>query len=631
MKREPRKKFLVILVASSFFTVILRAFTLQIRSHSKLKRLSEIQSIRSVIIKGPRGPIIDAGGKYLAISTKSYSVYVVPHLVKDKKLLLKRLGAALGMSRKSIRRKLRKKGFVWIKRRLGEKEAQKIRKIHIRGVGLVPEYRREYPMGNLFRCVIGMVGSELQGLSGMELSYDDILKEKTVKKERVLRDARGYLVSLNPHKKSLPDVEGLKLTLDSNAGTICEEELQRAVKKYRAKSAMAIVMNPKTGAILSMASYPPCKDPIHERCPVCSKLIEPGSTIKPFILARALERGILSKETPVKCPPILRVSGKTIHDVHPHKELTAEDVVVYSSNIGISQIALKLGGLQLKDLFQSLRFGKGTGIDMPGEEPGILGSFKRDVDIACKSFGQGMSITLLELTNAFSVFATGGFITHPHIASEIVDEDGNTLRRIPFPPPKRVLKEWVANTMRIILRKVVAVGTGKRADIEGYSVCGKTGTSQKLVNGRYSSKKFYSIFVGFFPMEDPVLLIGVLVDEPKKGHYGGEVAAPTFKRIAERLITYYGIKPTSPVKVAELIPSTSREGKPVRAGEKILHSRMPDLRGLTPRAALEMISDMDVDIKILGKGSVVVSQKPFPGKPKRYVKTVILRLGWKRK
>ncbi len=622
-----RVRLIAALVTVLFVVVIVRSFLLQIKEHKKLERLSRLQSLRSVVIKGPRGPILDCGGEYLALSVKSYSVYAIPKMIKNKRRVSAKLGKVLGESPWSIHRKLKKRSnFVWIKRKLPKDIANRVKKLGIKGTGVIPEYRRVYPKGRLFRCIIGSVGSELQGLSGLELAYDDLLKERVLKKTGVIRDAKGNLISLGP-APSGPVAMGIKLTLDARVGAICEEELERGVKTSRARSGMAIVMNPKTGAIIAMASYPPCENPVIGRNPIYSKLIEPGSTIKPFILAEALQVGKVKRDTIIDCGSgSMQVSGHTIHDAHPYTNLTAEDVVVKSSNVGISRIALMEGKDLLISLFKRLNLVGKTGIDIAGEEGGIMGGFNSNIDIACKAFGQGISTTFLSLVNAFSVFANGGLLPRPYTVSWVVDENGRPIRRMELPSMKRVFSEDVANMMRIVLRKVVVVGTGKRAEIQGFDVCGKTGTSQKLEkSGVYSKTRFYSIFIGFFPMEDPRLLIGVLVDEPRKGHYGGEVAAPIFKRIGERLIAYYGITPFGPVKNRPKIQLVSRKNKqemPV-AGK----GTMPNLKGLVLRKALKAVNGMGVPVKLVGKGGFVVSQSPPPGTPKRMINRVTIRLG----
>ncbi len=605
-----RRRLIFILITVLFFFIIYRSFTLQYGKRKKFKILAERQSSRIVTLREPRGPILDRNGDDIAVTVGSYTIYAYPSKIRDKRRVAVLLSKELGIKSSNILKKLSvNRGYIPLASNIDKDVVNRILSYRIKAISFLKGYRREYPKGNLFRCVVGNTGRDVQGLCGLELYYDSILRGRRWKKG-VIRDAKGNLISFDPSlEKSV--VRGIKTTLDLRVGAICEEELEWGILKFQAKGGMVIVMDPSSGEIISMVSFPPCTGGGFFKSPICSKLIEPGSVIKPFILAKALEEGKVYLNTVIKCKSgKFRLAGHIINDIHPHThDLTAREVIVESSNVGISKIALLLGAESLKELFKRLGFDERTGIDVLEDEKGLLGSFKTDLDIACKAFGQGISITLLHLATAFSAFANGGYIPRPFLVTSIVDEDGRVIKDISNPYLRKVFDAWVANTVKSVLRDVVLRGTGKRAEIPGFGICGKTGTSQKLVNGRYSRDKVYSIFVGFFPFHSPRFLIAVLVDEPKLGHYGGEVAAPIFRRIAKRIIAYYGLSPEVVVSSNIVV-----RNQVVRKERKVKdNNRFPDLRGLTLREALRILDNLHVDVKIIGYRGVVTDQDPKPG------------------
>ena len=607
-----RRKVVFVAITLSFLAILVRAFMLQWESHRKLKKLSYLQSVRKVVVVGPRGPILDAKGKILATTLKTYYLVAFPRRVEDKRLAAKEIAKILGGGWRNYYKKLlTKRGFIRLVKVERKKDVEALKKLRLKGILLAKEYTRSYPRDPLFRWTLGNVGMDMQGICGVEFEYDHILRGKVKRRERVIRDARGYLLLFSPGGES--KIEGVKLSLDSRVGTICQEELEKTVKAFKAKGGMVIVMIPSTGRIISLISYPYAPGKGYFRNPIYSRLIEPGSVMKPLVLAEALEEKVVSLKTPINCGRgRLRILGHTIHDVHPYRILTAEDVVVKSSNVGISRIALLLGKGGMERLFKKLGFGEDTGIDVEGDERGLVGSFDTKLDVACKAFGQGISITFLHLAKAFCSLANGGFLPKPFLGESVVDEKGRMLDELESPFLKRVFSEDVADSLKKVLREVVKRGTGVKADIPGYGVCGKTGTAQKLEKkGVYSRRKFYSIFVGFLPYEDPKLLVAVLIDEPKGSYYGGDVAAPLFKRIAKRLIAYYSIPPETPEDLSEAIkPKVERRKVKKREGG------FPDLRGLTLREALRKLKGIKVVIH--GTKGKIVSQRPRPGKRGRF-------------
>jgi cell division protein FtsI (penicillin-binding protein 3) len=548
--------FVVLLAFLLFFILIIfQAYRLQIVEREKLERLARRQRNKVETLLPKRGIIYDRNGKELAISIDVDSVYCTPNKVKDLRRLSSSLAPILRMSEKEIQNRINtNRGFIWLKRMISPEESDKIKGMGFEEIGIIHEKRRFYPNKALAGHILGFVGVDSQGLEGLERLYDDILKGEP-QELIVEKDAHGKIVQVNINSDQ-KGIEGnnLVLTIDRSIQYLTEQALERAVVKTGAVSGIAIVMNPLNGEILAMANYPSFNPnvfwnfkPDQWRNRAVTDAFEPGSTFKVFMAASAIEEGVARPDTMVFCENgSMSLYGKTIHDHNGHGWLTLSGIIRVSSNIGASKIGIKLGAEKLYRNIQNFGFGKKTGIDLPGENPGILRDFRKwsPIDVATISFGQGISVSAIQLITAFSAIANGGKLITPWVVKEITDSKGNLIRKTEPEIKRIVLSTKTCDLVKSMLRDVVSEnGTGKEAGIEGIPVGGKTGTAQKWdrIRGEYQDSAYMSSFIGLVPINEPKVVILVVIDEPKGNPYGGVVAAPTFREIARDVLIEKGI------------------------------------------------------------------------------------------
>jgi cell division protein FtsI (penicillin-binding protein 3) len=461
----------------------------------------------------------------------------------------------LGLRTKAVKRKLTSgRRFVWLKRQATPKEAEAVRALQLRGVDFIPEHTRFYPNTTLAAQVLGFTGIDGHGLEGLEFYYDKELNggEHTI---TIFKDALGRGFDAEELSGLARTGNNLILTLDGHIQYIAEQALAEAVTTYQARSGMAIVMNPRTGALLALAHYPTFNpnnfrkyDRFTWRNRAITDPFEPGSTMKIFSAAAALESGATTPNSIFFCENGTYTVGRhTVHDTKSYGWLSLQQIVKYSSNIGAVKVAEKMGGRTLFDTLEAFGFGDRTRIDCPGESPGSLSNYKgwTAVDTGAIAFGQGVSVTGLQLITAAAAVANDGLMMKPHIVQAVTDPLGRPVRRIEPRSLSQVVSVSTAEKVRRIMRTVITDGgTGVEADLEGYSVCGKTGTAQKIEsNGQYARSKYVASFIGFAPTERPALVALVVVDEPKTTHYGGTVAAPAFKRIIKETLSYLNVAP----------------------------------------------------------------------------------------
>ncbi|MFQ5900014.1 MAG: penicillin-binding protein [Thermodesulfobacteriota bacterium] len=623
--------FLVLFVLIiSFMAVFAMAFHLQVVKAPELKKQAIRQHQWNDLFKPRRGVIYDRNMKEMAMDIEVESLYVRPPLVIDKTLMAKTLSPILGMSRGYIKRKLQSDApFVWIKRQLAPLEAEKIKKLEIKGVGFLKEPTRSYPDPSLAAHTIGFSGVDSQGLEGIELEYNNYLRGEPGYLTRD-RDARGIEIVLKDLKvKDAAKVKDVVLTIDSTLQYIAEKELRKTVQRFNARAGMVIIMDPNTGEVLAMVNAPSFDpnsfqdfSPAMWRNRAVTDVFEPGSTFKVFVAAAALEEGI------VKSGDIFygergryKVYNRIIHDYKRFGRLSVADIIKYSSNIGAVKIGEKLGEENLSSYIKRFGFGFKTGIDLPGESKGLV----RDVDdwskvsLATISFGQGISVTGIQLVTALSSIANGGDMMMPYVVKKIMKEDGTVLKEFIPTIRKRVLSPSTARTMKTILRGVTeADGTGTKASLAGYSTAGKTGTAQKVdfVNGGYKDGSYVSSFMGFLPVDNPKLSILVAIDEPQETFYGGQVAAPLFRDIVRQALPYLGILPDSKdVDIYEAneirhdMPIVERVNTGVREDKYLT---VPDFRGKSLRQVLREAKSLSVRLETKGNGRAV-SQWPDAG------------------
>jgi cell division protein FtsI (penicillin-binding protein 3) len=549
-----------VIIIGAFFTVFfivigVKAIYLQVFRGSWLSQKAADQYEVSFKSSGKRGTIFDRNLREMSVSINVTSIAAHPSQIEHPKTAARSLSKALKINRKVLAKKLNsKKKFVWIKRKVTPKEAEAVKKINMEGLDFIPEHKRFYPNKTLAAQLIGFTNIDDHGLEGIEFNYDDDLSGE-VFQYTVLRDAHGRGFEAENMTGLSSTGKNLVLTIDSNIQYIAEKVLVETVKNFSAKTGMAIVMVPKTGAILAMAHVPlfnpNALKKFHRkywRNRIITDPFEPGSTMKIFSAAAAIESGSSSPSSIFYCENGAYKMGKhVVHDTHEHGWLSLQQIIKYSSNIGAIKFSAITGPEYLFRTFRNFGFGSKTGIDCPGETAGSMPPFKRwtKIDAGTISFGQGVSVSALQLAVATSAVANKGILMKPYVVQAITDHNGRLIKSFGPRKIRRVISEKTAGTLSRIMQTVITEGgTGVNAALEGYSVCGKTGTAQKIdESGRYSYEKYVASFVGFAPVKNPKIAVLVVVDEPKKQHYGSIVAAPAFKTIAQKTLDYMHIAP----------------------------------------------------------------------------------------
>lgn len=548
---------LAIIIAIGLSAGISRLFYLQAFKNDDLSKIAVRQHQKTVALEPLRGTIYDRKGRVLAVNLDVESVYAVPSEIENTYDAARRLSKLLNEDFRVIEKKLKSdKGFVWIARKLDPNISARIKNEDLEGIGFIKESKRFYPKKELFGQLIGFAGLDNTGLSGIEARYDEFLKGEDgfVILER---DARGSHIF--PSSGYKPPVRGrdIILTIDEGIQYICERELDKAIQKTHAKRGMIIGMDPKTGEMLAMAVKPSFNPnefikyaPEEWRNRIVSDPYEPGSTLKVIVASAALEDKVASPSEPMFFgEDKIDIDGEIIHDTVKEKgRLSFRDVIKRSSNVGAVRIGMRLGKERLYSHLKSFGFGERTDIDISGESKGILRQTREwsKRSIGTVSLGQEIGVTPIQLITAFSAVANNGWMMKPFVVSEI--RDGDKIVRKVYPEiKKRVISAETAAEMTRILTSVVEGGTGERAAIEGYRVAGKTGTAQKIdpKTGLYSDKYFISSFIGYAPAEDPQIVLLVVIDSPEGIAWGGSIAAPVFKSVAEDVLLYMNAPSTN--------------------------------------------------------------------------------------
>jgi cell division protein FtsI (penicillin-binding protein 3) len=628
--------------------VVIRAFHIQIASGDRLREMAEDQHLRHLRVSPRRGAIYDRHGAELAVSADVESVYANPRRLKameqDPQTVARRIAKVLDVDAKRLATRLTAdRYFVWIERRVTPHEATRIRELDIPGLELTTESRRFYPNRHLAAHLLGFADIDGRGIEGVELAYEDQLRGSDRRVEAI-RDRRGHVVFADDMEDDRTiQGQSVVLTIDKAIQHIAERELALGVRTFEARGGSVVVMDPSSGEILALANYPPfnpnepSKHPAaHRRNRAVVDRFEPGSTVKPFTMAAALAAGAVKPNQSINCENgVTRVGGHTLHDAHPYEWLTPTQILAYSSNIGTAKIARDLGKKKLYHGFRRFGFGEPTGLGVPGETAGILRHYRRwyEIDTAAVSFGQGMSVTNVQLATAMSAIANGGRLMQPILVRRLSDGHGATIEENKPRVRRQVVPRRVANLVGQMLTAVTEPGgTAIEAAVDGYLVAGKTGTAQKAdyVHGGYAKDKWLASFIGFAPAEKPSVVISVVIDEPVIAHYGGTVAGPVFRRIAEVTLRHMGIAPAGrqavlakkkqqETAIAEAEPAPEQE--PLETGE----SAVPNVRSLPLRQAVIALHAQSLVAEVEGSG-VVVSQRPSPGKAVAHGSVVRLRL-----
>ncbi len=542
-----------ILFTVLFGAIGTKAAYLQIFRTSWLSGKAADQYTRDLVEHGRRGTIYDANHIEMAVSIDTTSIAAYPRMIPDPDRTSLTLAKALDLDRRTVKRKLvSKRSFVWLKRQVMPRESKAVSALKIAGIDFIPAYGRFYPNRGLAASVLGFSGTEGRGLEGLEYFYENHLKGPT-RKVTVLKDALGRGFDAENKSSGSDGGNNLVLTIDRNIQYIAENALQEAVTRFSARSGMAIVMAPKRGAVLALAQCPRFNpnafasyDKGLWRNRAITDPFEPGSTMKIFSAAAAIESGICTSNTIFFCENgSYRIGKHTVHDTHGHDWLSLQQIVKYSSNIGAVKVGQRIGPQFLYTVLRNFGFGQKTGIDCPGETAGSLSSWKKwsGIDAGAIAFGQGMAVSAMQLAAAVSAIANDGILMKPYVVQAVTDPNGRLVKNTVPQKVRQVVSPETARTVRRIMGTVTTTGgTGEQAALEGYTVCGKTGTAQKVDhNGTYAKGKYVASFVGFVPARAPKLTILVVIDEPEKQHYGGIVSAPVFRTIAEESLNYLNI------------------------------------------------------------------------------------------
>jgi len=627
-----------------------RLVYLQVYQHADLVARAERQQMRTVPASGKRGEIRDRQGNVLAYSVDADSIYAVPTEIGDPDQAAQALCGALADCASSDRQGLadrirRGRAFVYVRRQVTPDQAKRVANLQLEGVGFMTENRRFYPNKELAAHLLGYVGLDNNGLAGVEATYDNLIKGHagTV---LIQTDAKRHAFS----RVERPSTTGadIELTIDEYLQHIAERELQAGVEHAGAQGGSAIVMDPYTGEILALANYPTFNPNAYRgfgddarRNRAIQDLYEPGSTFKIVTASAALEQKLLAPTDMIDTNPgVIRFGSRVIDEDkhHNYGVLSFTDVIVKSSNVGAIKIGLRVGPERLGLYARRYGFGHANSPDFPGESPGILWNPAKQNEsaLASMSMGYQVGVTPLQMAAAVSSVANGGELVQPRVIRAVI-RDG-TRRLVPRKVLDRAVERSTAAEVTGIMEAVVERGTGKPAQIHGYTIAGKTGTAQKVENGRYSNADYNVSFVGFVPSRKPVFTIVVVVDSPHKvPPYGATVAAPIFKQIATAALRQYGVAPSinpeppilvarhdeeeapdqpldvargRPASTAGAIPSIVTVDGAARGGDAVI----PDLRGLSARDALHTLARLGMTAHLNGAG-VVVRQEPGPGEP----------------
>lgn len=644
-KKERALKLRILIVCLGFAVfasmIVARAYNLHLAPNPKLKKWAERSYQKFIELSPKRGDILDARNRSLAASLSVKSVYANPMVVKEKDMVANRLSRILKIRKSALLKKLKsRRYFVWVKRKISPDICKKIRDLDIKGIGFLQENKRFYPNVELASGVLGFTGVDSNGLSGIELEYEEYLRSKKSSYSG-LKDALGRtLLTEGVFIKEFARGNDLHLTIDRTIQYIAETELDTEMAASKAKRGYAIVMDPNTGKILAMVSRPRFNPNNYSRFRpeswtngTISLTYEPGSTLKVFVIAAALEAGIIDPKDLFYCKEgSFTVAGKLIRDSSDKGWLTPSSIIKFSSNIGAAKIAMQMGPEKLHGWLKRFGFGETTGVDLPGESRGILRDHKTwsSVGLANIGFGQGIAITPLQLVTALSVIANGGRKVLPHVVEKIVNQKNNAIFTQSLEPGKRVISKATAEMVRNFMIGVTeSEGTGQRARLEGFKVAGKTGTAQKIdpLTGNYSSDATVVSFMGFVPANDPKLTIAVIIDEPGESSFGGIIAAPVFKKIAQKTLKYLKIIPDElqTLKLAERYEEDLKEeSNPFRlaSGDSRADRNkkfdlqnsglIPDFEGLSIREVLKIAQKKKIKVSVKGSG-VSYMQKPGAG------------------
>jgi cell division protein FtsI (penicillin-binding protein 3) len=634
-----------------------RLVQLQVSQHDDFTARARNQQLGSIETSATRGPVLDRQGRELARSIETASFFADPREILDSNDTAKQIAAITGQDRTELTRRLNtaieaKKQFIWVTRRVDIEVAKRLDALELKGVYSRKEPKRYYPNDSLAAHVLGFVGTEEIGLSGVEQYYNEKIRGESgkvymeVDRERHAFDS--YEVQPNPGQTVV-------LTIDQTIQYRTEQALGAAVERTHAKSGTAIVMDPRTGEILALANAPSFDPNQSQKSSAEARVngalqnvYEPGSTFKIVAYSAAIEKGLVKPDDKIDCQMgQITVAGRLIHDHHPFGVLTIADALAQSSNVGAIKLGLLVGNESMYDYMKRLGFGSRTGIDLTGESPGILRSLNRwqPASIGSLAMGQEIGVTALQMATAYCVLANDGMLVKPYLVRELRSAQGVVVFQAK-PEARRALKPETTAALRNMLEGVTLRGTARKAQLDGYTAAGKTGTAQKidLRTRAYSTTKYVGSFVGFAPVKNPAVVIIVVIDEPQGSYHGGDVAAPVFREIAEQILPDLSVSPDVAIKPgAESVTQISRPS-PQQLKEEQLQTEaraatlpkvaagsfsgqtkevvfavatkraalMPDLRGQSVRDVLRACQQLGLRLEARGEGRAL-QQTPEPG------------------
>jgi len=553
-----RSRLLFLLLLAGMLGLLVRAIYLQGINNDFLQQKGDARYGRVIEVPAHRGMITDRNGEPLAISTPAETVWASPPDVEVSRKQVQQLARIIGMTESDLKERLfnTSKEFVYLKRQLPPEQAQQVVRLGIPGISLKREYRRYYPAGEVTSHLLGFTDVDDNGREGIELVHQATLGGK-VGSQQVIKDRRGHIVEDVASLRAPKEGGDVALSIDSKIQSIAFREIQQAVEKHRAKAGSIVVLDAKSGEVLALANWPtfnpnnrvrPAPGLLRNRA--VTDLFEPGSTMKPFTAAAVLEAGKFKPTTMLNTENgKLTIGGRTIHDTHPEPMLSVTQIIQKSSNVGAAKMALSMTPQDFWSSLSQNGFGAATGSEFPGEATGRLRDFKtwRPIEQATMSYGNGISVNLLQLARAYTAFANNGELKPVTLLKQDTPVVGS-----------KIYSDETASAVRTMLEMVVGPGgTAPLAQVAGYRVAGKTGTAHKLQNGRYVDK-YVASFVGMAPASSPRLIVAVMVDEPNgKEHFGGQVAAPAFSRVMNEALRSLDVPYDAPLDNVIVAPDAA--------------------------------------------------------------------------
>ena len=642
-KRHNETRRLYILVAGMCVWAAVigaRLYFLHVVHSADYRQRAERQQQRSLPLSPRRGVIYDRNGNEMAVSIKVDSVFAVPDDIQNVDATASTLSSVLNIPKADLLRKLDvERSFVWVKRKLSGAESAALHKAKIPGIYFQKEDRRFYPKRDLAAHVLGYVDIDENGLGGLEYRFDEAVRGEAGK-ILVMTDARGR--SFNSVEQPVAPGANLITTIDENVQYVIEKEIAAAAEKTHAKGVSIIVMDPRKGEILGMGNYPTFNPNEYAKYApqawvnqAVSHTYEPGSTFKIVTAASAFEEGLAEPAEVIDCQMgSIVVFGRKIHDWKPFGLLSVKQIMENSSDVGAIKLALRLGDERFADHIARLGFGKSTNVDLPAEERGTARPASRwtKSSIGSIAMGQEVTVTPLQIVRMVSVVANGGILYQPYIVKKVQHPQKGILSETE-PRGERVISSETAAKLQDMLEAVVTEGTAKAGKLEGYTAAGKTGTAQKVENGRYSQTKVVASFAGFAPATNPVISMIVMVDEPVGAHHGGDVAAPIFKRVAEQVLRYMSVPPDVPLYAPQYTVKQQKPAQPERRlparevrptlipasfttttveAREFGDITVPDFQGKSLRQVTEESLKAGLRLQSIGSGAAV-EQVPPPG------------------